>query len=78
MAEKILMSEYKALAKEPWTNIELVDENIFEWNVALIPVNPDSAYYGGYFQAKMRFPRDYPFRPPGTVALPMRNRTTLT
>ena len=23
MAEKILMSEYKALSKEPWTNIEV-------------------------------------------------------
>ncbi|GAM86686.1 hypothetical protein ANO11243_047050 [Dothideomycetidae sp. 11243] len=64
MAEKILMSEYKALMKEPWTNIELVNENIFEWNVALIPVNSDSAYYGGYFLASMSFPRDYPFRPP--------------
>lgn len=67
MAEKILMSEYKALSKEPWTNIELVNENIFEWNIALIPVNPDSAYYGGYFQSKMTFPKDYPFRPPGMI-----------
>ncbi|TKX20106.1 ubiquitin-conjugating enzyme-like protein [Elsinoe australis] len=64
MAEKILMSEYKSLSKEPWTNIELVNENIFEWNVALIPVNKDSMYYGGYFLSKMTFPKDYPFRPP--------------
>lgn len=59
------MSEYKSLSKEPWTNIELVNENIFEWNVALIPVNKDSMYYGGYFLSKMTFPKDYPFRPPG-------------
>jgi len=65
MAEKILMAEYKALSKEPWTNIELVNENIFQWNVALIPLNSDSAYYGWYFQAKMTFPRDYPYHPPG-------------
>ncbi|KAK8213546.1 Ubiquitin-conjugating enzyme subunit [Zalaria obscura] len=64
MAEKILMGEYKQLSKEPWTNIELVNENIFEWIVALIVINPDSVYNGGYFKAKMTFPRDYPFRPP--------------
>ncbi|KAK0936174.1 Ubiquitin-conjugating enzyme subunit [Friedmanniomyces endolithicus] len=64
MAEKILMNEYKALAKETWTNISLVNENIFEWNAALIILNPDSAYYGGYFQARLTFPRNYPFEPP--------------
>ncbi|GAB7347928.1 hypothetical protein MBLNU459_g5442t1 [Dothideomycetes sp. NU459] len=64
MAEKILMAEYKALAKESWTNIELVNDNIFEWTVALIVMNPDSVYHGGYLKAKMTFPKDYPFRPP--------------
>lgn len=59
-----MMSEYKQLSKEPWTNIELVNDNIFEWTVALIVLNPDSDYYGGYFKAKMNFPKDYPFRPP--------------
>ncbi|KAK5121914.1 hypothetical protein LTR85_004486 [Meristemomyces frigidus] len=64
MAEKILMNEYKALAKETWTNISLVRENIFEWSVALIVLNPDSLYYGGYFKALMKFPSNYPFSPP--------------
>ncbi|KAJ9642970.1 Ubiquitin-conjugating enzyme subunit [Coniosporium tulheliwenetii] len=64
MAERVLMNEYKQLSKEPWTNIELVDENIFEWSVALIVLNPDSDYYGGYFKARMSFPKDYPYRPP--------------
>ncbi|KAL1302536.1 hypothetical protein AAFC00_002919 [Neodothiora populina] len=64
MAEKILMSEFKAMSKEPWTNIELVNENIFEWSVALIVMNPGSPYNGGYLKAEMRFPKDYPFRPP--------------
>ncbi|KAF2086883.1 ubiquitin-protein ligase [Saccharata proteae CBS 121410] len=64
MAERVLMNEYKALAKEPWTNIDLVNENIFEWSVALIVLNPDSAYYGGYFKAKMVFPKTYPYSPP--------------
>lgn len=38
---------------------------MFEWTVALIGLNPDSDYYGGYFKAKMTFPRDYPYSPPG-------------
>lgn len=64
MAEKILMNEYKALAKETWTNISLVNENIFEWSVALIVLNPDSIYYGGYYKATMTFPTNYPYQPP--------------
>lgn len=64
MAEKILMNEYKALSKETWTNISLINDNIFEWSVALIVLNPDSLYYGGYFKAVMKFPKNYPFEPP--------------
>ncbi|KAF2715090.1 hypothetical protein K504DRAFT_457261 [Pleomassaria siparia CBS 279.74] len=64
MAERILMNEYKSLAKEPWTNIELINDNVFEWSVALIVVNPDSLYYGGYFKAKLSFPKNYPYSPP--------------
>jgi ubiquitin-conjugating enzyme E2 R len=64
MAEKILAKEYKDLSKETWTNISLINENIFEWSVALIVLNPDSLYYGGYFKARMSFPRNYPYEPP--------------
>lgn len=39
---------------------------MFEWSVALIVLNPDSLYYGGYFKAKMTFPKNYPYSPPGT------------
>lgn len=34
--------------------------------MALIVLNPDSLYYGGYFKAKMTFPKNYPYDPPGT------------
>ncbi|KAI9837546.1 MAG: hypothetical protein M1819_007197 [Sarea resinae] len=64
MAERILMNEFKTLSKEPWANLELNDENIFNWNVALIVLNPESLYYGGYFKAKMTFPKNYPYAPP--------------
>ncbi|KAK3202385.1 hypothetical protein GRF29_161g1000344 [Pseudopithomyces chartarum] len=63
-AERMLMNEFKALSKETWTNIELINENVFEWSVALIVLNPDSLYYGGYYKAKLTFPKNYPFMPP--------------
>ena len=58
------MNEYKALSKETWTNISLINENIFEWSVALIVLNPDSIYYGGYYKAIMKFSKNYPYEPP--------------
>ncbi|KAL2830907.1 ubiquitin-conjugating enzyme/RWD-like protein [Aspergillus cavernicola] len=64
MAERILMNEFKALAQEPWVNIELQNEDIFNWTIGLIVLNPDSLYYGGYFKAAMKFPKNYPYSPP--------------
>ncbi|KAF1942057.1 hypothetical protein EJ02DRAFT_182627 [Clathrospora elynae] len=64
VAQRILMNEFKALSKETWTNIELVNENVFEWSIALIVLNEESMYYGGYFKAKMTFPRNFPYSPP--------------
>jgi len=64
MSKTVLMNEYKALAKEKWVEIELDEEDMFNWTVALIVLNPDSLYYGGYFKARMTFPRDYPYKPP--------------
>lgn len=46
---------------------QLVGENIREWEVALIVLNPDSLYYGGYFKARMSFKSDYPYVPPGEL-----------
>ncbi|OAX79079.1 hypothetical protein ACJ72_06604 [Emergomyces africanus] len=65
MAQRILMNEFKSLAGEKWVHIELHNDDIFRWNVALIVLNPDSLYYGGYFKATMTFPQNYPFSPPG-------------
>jgi Ubiquitin-conjugating enzyme len=46
---------------------QLKDEDIFRWNVALIVLNPDSLYYGGYFKAVMDFPQNYPYSPPSKI-----------
>ncbi|KIW89673.1 uncharacterized protein Z519_09829 [Cladophialophora bantiana CBS 173.52] len=64
MSQTVLMKEYKALAKEKWVQIEIDEDNIYHWNLALMVINPDSLYYGGYFKAQMSFPRDYPYKPP--------------
>ncbi|KAI4204443.1 MAG: hypothetical protein LQ350_001200 [Teloschistes chrysophthalmus] len=64
MAERILMNEFKVLSKEKWVHVELKDDDIFNWKIALIVINPDSWYYGGYFLAHMKFTSNYPYAPP--------------
>jgi ubiquitin-protein ligase len=51
------------------TFLKLHDDDIFNWDVALIVINPDSMYYGGYFKASMTFPSNYPYAPPSMCAL---------
>lgn len=50
---------------------QLINENVFEWSVALIVLNPDSPYYGGYYKAKLTFPKNYPYMPPGPLTTPL-------
>ncbi|KAJ5786139.1 uncharacterized protein N7503_011351 [Penicillium pulvis] len=64
MSERILMNEFRALSREKWLNVELHRENIYQWDVALIVLNKDSLYHGGYFKARMTFPQNYPYSPP--------------
>lgn len=60
-------SQTDGVHRETWlTGAQLINENVFEWSVALIVLNPDSLYYGGYFKAKLTFPKTYPYQPPGT------------
>jgi len=58
------MNEFKELQQEEWVHVQLKDDNIFRWEVALIVLNPTSLYYGGYFKAEMKFPKRYPYEPP--------------
>ena len=48
----------------PNMSFQLKDDDILNWNIALIIINPDSLYYGGYFLASMKFPSNYPYSPP--------------
>ena len=39
------------------------DENIFNWDIFLVGP-PDTLYEGGFFNAKLEFPQDFPNSPP--------------
>ncbi|KAL9541840.1 Ubiquitin-conjugating enzyme E2 14 [Mucor bainieri] len=41
----------------------LVDDNIYEWEI-LVMGSQDTLYEGGFFKAKLCFPRSYPIDPP--------------
>lgn len=58
------MKEYKELSKEKWVTIDFDDEDVLKWDLALMVVNPDSAYAGSYLKCQMRFPKNYPYTPP--------------
>ncbi|ETN40587.1 uncharacterized protein HMPREF1541_04864 [Cyphellophora europaea CBS 101466] len=64
MSQAVLMREYKELSKQKWVSVELHEDNVYLWDLALMVTNPDSYYYGGYFKAQMTFPKDYPYKPP--------------
>lgn len=44
-------------------SIEIVDEDLFKWDVA-IKGPPDSPYAGGTFTIRFEFPAEYPFKQP--------------
>ncbi|XP_039043538.1 ubiquitin-conjugating enzyme E2 13-like [Hibiscus syriacus] len=60
------MEKFDDLCKHPVDGFSagLVDENnIFEWSVTIIGL-PDTLYEGGFFNAIMSFPHNYPNSPP--------------
>lgn len=74
---KRIMRELQQIRKEQMENnckdetlslfqIEVAEENIFEWNIELTA--PESSiYYPGVFELKLTFDNEYPFRPPTIV-----------
>lgn len=65
-ASLLLGKQLKELSRHPVDGFSagLVDDsNLFEWNVAIMGP-PDTLYEGGYFNAIMSFPPDYPNSPP--------------
>jgi len=62
----LLRKQLKELSKNPVEGFSAGlsdDENIYEWEI-MIMGPPDTLYEGGFFEAKMTFPKDYPLMPP--------------
>ncbi|EPS59194.1 ubiquitin conjugating enzyme 2 [Genlisea aurea] len=70
MAEKAcvkrLQKEYRALCKEPVSNVVArpLPNDILEWHYVL-EGSKGTPFSGGYYYGKIKFPPEYPFKPPG-------------
>jgi len=62
----LLMRQLKELTKNPIDNFSIglkEDENVYEWQVMLEGPD-DTLYEGGYFPCSLKFPTEYPNKPP--------------
>jgi len=61
-----LQKELKALVKDPLPNIiaKPLPANILEWHYIIFPP-ADTVYAGGVYHGKVKFPPEYPHKPPG-------------
>ncbi|KAH8501571.1 hypothetical protein H0E87_016383 [Populus deltoides] len=65
-ASLLLQKQLRDLCKKPVDGFSagLVDESdVFEWSVSIMGP-PDTLYEGGFFNAIMSFPKNYPNSPP--------------
>ncbi|GAB4814970.1 hypothetical protein N2152v2_002016 [Parachlorella kessleri] len=65
-ASLLLRKQLKDLTKNPVEGFSaglLDDSNLFEWAVTILGP-PDTLYEGGFFNAILKFPKDYPQSPP--------------
>jgi len=67
LATKRLSREFVALRRSPVENIvaKPLDENILEWHYVIR--GTEDPYSGGYYHGVLRFPAEYPLRPPSVL-----------
>ncbi|KAG8388448.1 hypothetical protein BUALT_Bualt02G0126900 [Buddleja alternifolia] len=63
---KRLQKEYRALCKEPVSNVVARPHpnDILDWHYVL-EGSQGTPFAGGYYYGKIKFPPEYPFKPPG-------------
>ncbi|KAG7397019.1 Ubiquitin-conjugating enzyme E2 J2 [Phytophthora boehmeriae] len=70
MASKRLRKEYLALQRNPVENIRAapLEKNILEWHY-VITGTEGTPYEGGFYHGKLKFPPEYPMKPPSVLML---------
>ncbi|KAJ6394320.1 hypothetical protein OIU77_023530 [Salix suchowensis] len=74
MAEKScvkrLQKEYRALCKEPVSHVVArpSPSDILEWHYVL-EGSEGTPFAGGYYYGKIKFPPEYPYKPPGIIMI---------
>ena len=66
LSQQCVISNFSELARNPPDGVSVglgEDENIFCWDLMIIGP-PDTLYEGGFFNAKLEFPADFPNAPP--------------
>ncbi|RLN44527.1 hypothetical protein BBJ29_002947 [Phytophthora kernoviae] len=68
MATKRLRKEYLAMQRKPVDYIQAVpvETNILEWHY-VITGTKGTPYEGGYYHGKLKFPPEYPMKPPSVM-----------
>jgi ubiquitin-conjugating enzyme E2 J2 len=70
MATKRLRKEYVALQRRPVENIQALplESNILEWHY-VITGTAGTPYEGGYYHGVLKFPPEYPMKPPSVLMM---------
>jgi len=52
----------------PYVRVAVDERDLLQWEY-LLEGPPDSPYHGGWYHGRLRFPKEYPFKPPEIVMI---------